>query len=164
MAARKDKEGSKDGGFRIIARNKKAFRDYHILEKVEAGLVLTGTEVKSLRDGKGSLAEAYARLKGNELFIVKMDIPEYRHGNIMNHEPKRTRKLLLHRREINRIEGKLREKGLTMVPLSLYFRKGYAKIELALAKGKKLYDKREDMKKRDHEKEMRKEISRRKFG
>jgi len=163
MTAKKSGKSSTEKSVKVVARNRKAFREYHVLEKVEAGLVLRGTEVKSLREGRGSLAEAYARLKENELFIVGMDIPEYRHGNIMNHEPKRTRKLLLHRREINRIEGKLKEKGLTMIPLSLYFRKGYAKMELAIAKGKKLYDKREDMKKRDHEKDMRKEMSKRKF-
>jgi len=132
---------------KIIARNKRARFQYEIFDTFEAGLVLTGTEVKSLRAGQGDLVDSYARLDGEELYLHKMYIPEYSEGGYANHEPRRKRKLLLHKREIRRLIGKLREKGLTLVPLTLYFRHGYAKVELALARGKKLHDKREKMKK-----------------
>jgi SsrA-binding protein len=138
----------------IIARNKRARHDYHILETWEAGLVLTGTEVKSLRQGKANLADAFAVVNEGELFLLNLHIPPYEQANRFNHEPTRTRKLLLHRKQIQRLIGGMERRGLTLVPLDLYFRGGVAKVTLALAKGKKLHDKREDQRKRDDEREM----------
>lgn len=147
------------GGTKLIARNKKARHQYLIIETFEAGVVLQGTEVKSLRDGKCSLAESYARIIGGELTLVGTHIDVYKAGSYANHEPTRSRKLLMHKREIRKIEGKLAEKGLTMVPLSMYFKRGFAKVELALVRGKKLHDKRESLKKRDAERAMRRAMS-----
>ena len=144
----------KKQGIKVIARNRKARHDYLVLDKYEAGLVLTGTEVKSLRDGKVALSDAFAIIRNGELYLHNLDIPEYTHGNMMNHEPKRRRKLLLHKREILKITIALTEKGLTMIPLAIYFKGGWAKVEMALAKGRKLYDKRQSMKKKDDRKEM----------
>ncbi len=127
---------------KLIATNRRARHEYHIEEAVEAGVALTGTEVKSLRIGRVSLGEAYARIQRGEVWLHHLHIPPYEAGNIFNHEPLRPRKLLLHRREINRLEGKAGQKGYTLVPLRIYFRRGVAKVELALARGKKLYDKR----------------------
>jgi len=140
---------------KIICTNRKAYHDYEILEIYEAGICLKGTEVKSLRENRASLKESLARVENNEVFLFNCHINQYPFGNIQNHEPTRTRKLLLKRQEINRLIGKTKEKGLTLIPLRLYFKKGKAKIELGLAKGKKLYDKRAVIKKREHEKEMR---------
>ena len=151
-------------GTKLITSNKKARRDYEVLETVEAGLVLVGTEVKSLRDGKASLAEAYARVEGDEVFLVGAHIPEYSHGNRSNHEPTRPRKLLLHRREIERLRGKVQEKGLTLVPLRLYWKAGRAKIEIALCRGKKQYDHRDDVAKREAQREMERAMARRAKG
>lgn len=151
-------------GTKLITSNRKARRDYHILETVEAGLVLTGTEVKSLREGKASLAEAYARVEGDEVFLVGMHIPEYAQGNRQNHEPTRPRKLLLHRREIERMRGKVLEKGLTVIPLRLYWKDGRAKVELALVRGKREYDQRQDVAKREARREMDRAMSRRVKG
>ena len=137
-----------------LARNKRARHDYHILEHWEAGLVLTGTEVKSLRDGKANLSDAYAIVKDGEVFLLNLHISPYDKGNQFNHEPTRTRKLLLHRKEIRRMIGAVERQGLTLVPLELYFKKGVAKVQLALGKGKKLHDKRDDEKRRDDEREM----------
>jgi SsrA-binding protein len=148
-------------GTKLITSNRRARHDYHILETVEAGLVLTGTEVKSLREGKASLAEAYARVEGDEMFLVGMHIPEYAQGNRANHEPTRPRKLLLHRREIERLRGKVLEKGLTVVPLRLYWRSGRAKVELALVRGKREYDRRQDVAQREARREMDRAMSRR---
>ena len=135
---------------KVICTNRKAFHEYHIEEKFETGLVLTGTEVKSLREGRANLKESYARVKDGELFLVNAHITPYSCGNIYNHEPKRTRKLLMHKREIMRLIGKVKERGYTLVPLSLYFdKRNRAKMELALAKGKTLYDKREGIKRKD---------------
>ena len=135
---------------KTICTNKKAYHDFHIEEKFEAGIALTGTEVKSLREGKANLKESYAKIKDGELYLVNAHISPYSCGNIFNHEPKRTRKLLMHKREIDRLTGKVKERGFTLVPLSLYFNKrNKAKMELALAKGKTLYDKRESIKKKD---------------
>jgi SsrA-binding protein len=135
---------------KTICTNRKAYHDYHIEETFEAGIALTGTEVKSLREGKANLKDSYARLKDGELFLVNAHISPYSCGNIWNHEPKRDRKLLMHKREIDRLFGKVRERGYTLVPLSLYFNKrNKAKMELALAKGKTLYDKRESIKRKD---------------
>ncbi len=136
-------------GIKVVAENRRARHDYHIEETFEAGMVLTGTEVKSLRQGKASLQDAYAAVENGELFVYNMHISPYTHGNMFNHEPKRTRKLLMHKREIMRLLGQTREKGYTLVPLKVYFRKGLAKMELALARGKKLYDKREAIARRE---------------
>ncbi len=135
---------------KIIAQNREARHEYFILETCEAGLALTGTEVKSLREGRGNLKDSYAEIRGNEAYLVHCHISPYDFGNRNNHDPLRQRKLLLHREEIRRLLGKVKEKGLTLIPLQLYFnRQGLVKVELALAKGKKLYDKREDIARRD---------------
>ena len=135
---------------KVICANKKAYHDYHIEEKFEAGIALTGTEVKALREGKANLKDSYARVKDGELFLVNAHISPYSCGNIYNHDPKRTRKLLMHAREIYRLIGKVKERGYTLVPLALYFNKrNMAKMEIALAKGKTLYDKRESIKRKD---------------
>lgn len=137
-----------------IARNRRARHDYHILDNWEAGIVLTGTEVKSLRAGKANLSDAYGVVNEGEVFLLNLHISPYEQGNQFNHEPTRTRKLLLHRREIRRLIGAVEREGLTLIPLELYFRKGKAKVALALGKGKKLHDKREDAKKREDERDM----------
>jgi SsrA-binding protein len=135
---------------KTIATNRKAYHDFHIEEKFEAGVVLSGTEVKSLREGKANLKESYARIKDGEIFLVNAHISPYTCGNIYNHEPKRERKLLMHKREIDRLYGKVRERGYTLVPLSLYFNeRNRVKVEFGLAKGKTSFDKREDIKRRD---------------
>lgn len=135
---------------KIVAENRRARYDYHIDEKFEAGIMLTGTEVKSLRFGSGTIAESYAEVKDDEVWLINANIPEWSHGNRHNHEPKRPRKLLLNRRQINKFYGAVMRKGMTIVPLSIYFNsKGRAKIELALAKGKKAPDKRATEKDRD---------------
>ncbi|GAA0469038.1 MULTISPECIES: SsrA-binding protein SmpB [Sphingomonadaceae] len=135
---------------KIVAENRRARYDYHLDEKFEAGIMLTGTEVKSLRFGSGTIAESYAEVKDDEVWLINANIPEWSHGNRHNHEPKRPRKLLLNRRQINKFYGAVMRKGMTIVPLSIYFNgKGRAKIELALAKGKKAPDKRATEKDRD---------------
>ncbi|MCX7865466.1 MAG: SsrA-binding protein SmpB [Novosphingobium sp.] len=139
---------------RIVAENRRARFDYHIEECFEAGIVLTGTEVKSLRFGEGSIAESYAEIRNGEAFLVNSNIPEFSHGNRYNHEPKRPRKLLLHQREIARLQGAVERKGMTLVPLSVYFNsRGKAKVELALARGKKAADKRAAIRERDWKRE-----------
>ena len=143
-----------------ICTNRKAYHEYHIDETFEAGIVLTGTEVKSLREGKANLKDSYAKIKDGEIFLVNAHISPYSCGNIFNHEPKRDRKLLMHKREINRLFGKVKERGYTLVALSMYFdKRNRAKLEIALAKGKTLYDKRESIKRKDEkrltEREMR---------
>jgi SsrA-binding protein len=142
-----------------VARNPKATHDYHILEKWEAGIVLTGTEVKSLRNGKASIKEAYARVRNGEVFLEGMNITPYEQGNRYNHDPIRSRKALLHRREIEKLIGAVEQKGLTLIPLELYFRNGRAKVTLALGRGKKLHDKREDLKRREAERETARAVS-----
>ena len=135
---------------KTVAENRRARFDYHIEETFEAGIALTGTEVKSLRFGEGSISEAYAEIKGNECWLVNSNVPEFSHGNRFNHEPKRPRKLLLHEREIARLHGAVERKGMSLVPLSVYFNsRGRAKVELALAKGKQTHDKRASIKERD---------------
>lgn len=141
-------------GIKVVAQNKKARHDYHIEETYEAGLVLTGTEIKSVRAGKVNLRDSYARIKDGEVFLLNMHISPYEQGNRFNHDPLRTRKLLLHKREINKLIGLTKEKGYTLVPLKIYLKNGLAKVDLAVAKGKKLYDKRESMKKRDAQREI----------
>ncbi|MEK7789636.1 MAG: SsrA-binding protein SmpB [Planctomycetota bacterium] len=138
----------------IIAKNRKAYFQYEILEKIEAGVVLTGTEVKSIRNRDVSINESFAHLNNGEIFVYEMHIGEYKQGNRQNHEPKRVRKLLLHKREIAKITGKIKQKGYTMIPLSLYFKEGVVKVELALVRGKTKIDKREDIKKRDIDREI----------
>lgn len=139
---------------KIVTENRKARHEYHILETFEAGLALTGTEVKSLRAGRANLQDSFARVDNAELLLYNMHISAYDQGNQFNHEPKRTRKLLMHKAEILRLLGKTREKGLALIPLKVYFTRGIAKIELALAKGKKLYDRRDDIAARDARREM----------
>ena len=151
-------------GVKNVAVNRKAYHDYSILDTYEAGLVLKGTEVKSLREGKVSLRESFAQFENNELYLMNMHISPYAFGNIFNVDPKRKRKLLLHRWEIDRLKGQVQEKGLTLVPLRIYFKRGYAKIELALAKGKKLYDKRRALAEKDAQREVEKEIKNKKWG
>ena len=134
----------------VIARNKRARHDYHILDSWEAGIVLTGTEVKSLRNGKANLTDAYGIVRDGELFLLNLHIPHYEQANQFNHDPVRTRKLLLHRREIRKLIGSVERQGLTLVPLELYFNpRGKAKVQMALAKGKKQHDKRDTEKDRD---------------
>ena len=141
---------------KIIATNKKAYHDYRIEETYEAGIMLKGTEVKSLREGRANLKDSFARVENNEIFLYNCHISPYSHGNIANHDPLRTRKLLMHKGEIQRLMGKMILKGYTLLPLKIYFKNEKAKMELALAKGKKQYDKREDIKKRDAAREMEK--------
>ncbi|MCL5289586.1 MAG: SsrA-binding protein SmpB [Eubacteriales bacterium] len=140
--------------FKTVTENRKARHEYHIIETFEAGLALTGTEVKSLRIGRANLQDSYARVESGELLLYNMHISPYDQGNRFNHEPKRPRKLLMHKYEILRLLGKTREKGLALVPLKVYFKNGLAKVELALAKGKKIYDRREDIAERDAKREM----------
>ena len=138
---------------KLIANNKKAFHDYFIEEKFEAGISLAGTEVKSLRMGKCSIKEAFVKVEKGEVYIYNMNISPYEKGNIFNKDPIRTRKLLLHKQEIRKLVGKQKEKGYTLIPLSVYFKGSLVKVEIALAKGKKLYDKREDIAKKDARRE-----------
>ena len=151
-------------GTKLIASNRRARYDYTVIDTYEAGLVLTGTEVKSLRSGKASLQEAYARVDGDEIWLVGMHIPEYTHGNRQNHDPVRARRLLLHRKEIERMRGMIQQKGLTIVPLKMYWKDGRAKVELAVARGKRDIDRREDVTKREHQREMDRAMSRRTRG
>jgi SsrA-binding protein len=136
-------------GTKLIAENRRARHEYHLLDRYEAGLVLTGTEVKSLRDGKAILQRAFGDLRDGELYLVGAHIPEYTQGNVQNHDPDRDRKLLLHRRELDQLVGKVQEKGLTLVPTRLYWKDGRAKVELALGRGKDVRDKRRDIADRD---------------
>ncbi len=140
----------KERTIKVVAENRKARFNYSIEDTVEAGIVLTGTEVKSVRNGKSTIAESYADTKGGEIWLVNANIPEYLQANRFNHEPKRTRKLLLHKKEINRLGGAIERQGMTLIPLKMYFNEhGKIKLQLGLAKGKKLHDKRETEKKRD---------------
>ncbi|MDQ1703972.1 MAG: SsrA-binding protein [Frankiaceae bacterium] len=154
----------KETGRKLIAQNKKARHDYHIEDVYEAGLVLTGTEVKSLRAGRASLVDAYGRIKDGEVWLEGVHIPEYDQASWTNHEPRRSRKLLLHRDEIAKLIGKTKESGLTLVPLSLYFKDGKAKVELALARGRRAYDKRQVMAARDAAREIDRAVGRRAKG
>jgi SsrA-binding protein len=154
----------KRSGKQVIATNRKARHDYAIVELFEAGVALQGTEVKSLRDGHASLADAFATVDDGEVWLRNLHIPEYHHGSWTNHEPRRTRKLLLHRRQIDTLIGKIRDGNLALVPLSLYFSDGKVKVELALARGKRAYDKRQDMARRDAQREVVRELGRRAKG
>ena len=144
---------AKESGIRLIANNKKAYHDYFIEDTYEAGIELAGTEVKSLRMGKCSIKESFIQIEHGEVFIYGMHISPYEKGNIFNKDPLRVRKLLLHRSEINKITGKIKEKGMALVPLKVYFKGSLVKVEIGLAKGKKLYDKRNDIAKKDQQRE-----------
>jgi SsrA-binding protein len=156
--------GKSQPGRQILASNRKARHNYSILETFEAGVVLLGTEVKSLRDGRASLADAYATVDDGEVWLRNLHIPEYHHGSWTNHDPRRTRKLLLHRRQIDVLIGKIRDGNLALVPLALYFSDGKVKVELALARGKRAHDKRQDMARRDAQREVVRALSRRAKG
>lgn len=149
----KQKESQK-----LIANNKKAYHDYFIEENFEAGIALHGTEVKSMRLGKCSIKESFIRIENGEVYVYGMHVSPYEKGNIFNKDPLRVKKLLLHRQEINRLAGKVAEKGLTLVPLQVYFKDGRVKVEIGLARGKKLYDKRQDIAKKDQRREAEKEF------
>jgi SsrA-binding protein len=155
---------AKEHGRKMVAQNRKARHDYHVEDTFEAGLVLTGTEVKSLRAGRASLVDGFAEVKDDEMWLQGVHIPQYTEGTWTNHEPRRARKLLLHRREIERIESRVNERGLTVVPLALYFKDGKAKVEIALARGKKAYDKRQAIAKREADREAAREMGRRAKG
>lgn len=156
-----DEKGS---GKRVIASNRKARHNYSVLEVFECGVVLTGTEVKSLRDGAASLADAFATVDDGEIWLRNLHIAEYHHGTWTNHAPRRNRKLLLHRRQIDLLVGKIRDGNLTLVPLSMYFIDGKVKVELALARGKQAHDKRQDIARRDAQREVVRELGRRAKG
>ena len=154
----------REQGRKVVASNRKARHDYTILDTYEAGMALTGTEVKSLRAGRASLVDAFGHETNGEIFLHGMHIPEYTQGTWTNHEPRRVRKLLLKRDEIHKLQGKLRDEGITLVPLSVYFNNGYAKVELALARGKRSYDKRQDLAARDAQREISRAVGRRGKG
>ncbi|MEE6176149.1 SsrA-binding protein SmpB [Mycobacterium sp. 050134] len=156
--------GGKRGSKQIIATNRKARHDYSIEEVYEAGVALQGTEVKSLREGHASLADAFATVDDGEVWLRNLYIPEYQHGSWTNHEPRRNRKLLLHRQQIDRLVGKIRDGNVALVPMSLYFTEGKVKVELALGRGKRAYDKRQDMARRDANREVVREMGRRAKG
>jgi SsrA-binding protein len=161
MARHQDRSASEE---KDVCRNRRAFHEYEVFDRLECGIALTGTEVKSLRAGYANLEDAYAKIEGGEVWLIGCDIPEYAMGNRMNHKPKRPRKLLLHRREIARFAGKASQRGYTLVPLRLYFKGGRAKVELAVARGKQLHDKRQDLKKKDADREIRRTMSERRRG
>ncbi|MBM3996346.1 MAG: SsrA-binding protein SmpB [Planctomycetes bacterium] len=152
VAAKKTKDAD---DLQIVCRNKRAYHEYEVFDTLECGIVLTGTEVKSLRDHAASLDDAYAKIERGEVWLIGSEIPEYLMGNRLNHKPKRPRKLLMHKREIAKFAGKASQQGFTLVPLRLYFKQGRAKVEIAVARGKKLYDKRESKKKADAAREIR---------
>lgn len=156
--------GGKGGSKQIIATNRKARHNYSIIETYEAGVALQGTEVKSLREGQASLADAFATIDDGEVWLRNLYIPEYQHGSWTNHNPRRNRKLLLHRQQIDRLVGKIRDGNLALMPLSLYFSEGKVKVELALARGKKAYDKRQDLAQRDAQREVVRQLGRRTKG
>lgn len=160
----RNKKDPEEAGIQLICRNKRAFHEYIIQDRLECGLVLTGTEVKSLREGSASLEEAYAKVEGGEVWLLGSDIPEYTMGNRLNHKPKRPRKLLLHRSEIAKFAGKASERGYTLVPLRLYFKNGLAKVELAVARGKQKFDKREALKKAEAQRDIRRALTQRRRG
>jgi SsrA-binding protein len=158
------KNPEKDPNRKVVATNRKARHNYSILDTYEAGVVLQGTEVKSLREGHASLADAFATVDDGEIWLRNLHIPEYHHGTWTNHAPRRNRKLLLHRSQIDTLVGKIRDGNLTLVPLSLYFNDGKVKVELALARGKQAHDKRQDLARRDAEREVIRELGRRAKG
>jgi len=147
---------------KVVCQNRKAYHDFQIEETFEAGISLLGTEVKSLREGKANLKDSYVIVKGAEVFLLNCHISPYSHGNIVNHEPLRTRKLLMHRKEINRLAGKVTAKGYTLIPLKIYFKDSFAKVEIGLAKGKKLFEKRDRIKEREARREIERAVKNRK--
>ena len=149
-----------EAGRKVVAKNRQALHNFFITDRFEAGLVLQGSEVKSLRDSRVSLGDAYAEVRGGELFLLKCHITPYSHASHFNHEPLRERKLLMNRREIDKLTIKLNERGYTLVPLAIYFKGGWAKVELGLAKGKKLHDKRDTVKDRDVKRDLAQELKR----
>lgn len=155
---------AKEHGSKMIANNKKAFHDYFILDTYEAGISLVGTEVKALRMGKCSIKEAFIRIENGEMFIYGMHISPYEKGNIFNKDPLRVRKLLLHKAEINKMLGKMKEKGIAVIPLKVYLKGSLVKVEIGLAKGKKLYDKRDDIAKKDQQREAQRDFKIRNLG
>ncbi len=163
-ASKKSSGDAKNAGRKVIATNRKARHNFAIEEVLEAGVVLTGTEVKSLREGQASMAESFATVDDGEVWLRNLHIPEYHHGTWTNHEPRRNRKLLLHRRQIDSLIGRIRDGNLTLVPLSLYFTEGKVKVELALARGKQARDKRQDLARRDAQREVVRELGRRAKG
>ena len=163
-ASKKSSGDAKNAGRKVVATNRKARHNFAIEEVLEAGVVLTGTEVKSLREGQASMAESFATVDDGEVWLRNLHIPEYHHGTWTNHEPRRNRKLLLHRRQIDSLIGKIRDGNLTLVPLSLYFTEGKVKVELALARGKQARDKRQDLARRDAQREVVRELGRRAKG
>ena len=164
MATNKIDSSNRPGGRKIIASNRKARHDYTILDTIEAGIALTGTEVKSLRSGRASLVDGFATVTEDELWLRNVHIAEYAEGTWTNHAPRRVRKLLVHRMELDRLAGKLKEGGLALIPLSMYFKDGRVKVELGLGRGKKSYDKRQDMAKRDADRELARYAGRRAKG
>lgn len=157
MAGNKKAKDEED--VKSICRNKRAFHEYLITDRLECGIVLTGTEVKSLREGVANLEDSYARIDGGEVWLIGSDIPEYSMGNRLNHKPKRPRKLLMHRREIAKFAGKASQRGFTLVPLRMYFKKGRAKVEIGVARGKQLHDKRQDEKKAEAQRDIRRAMT-----
>ena len=164
MATNKIDSSNRPGGRKLIASNRKARHDYTILDTIEAGIALTGTEVKSLRSGRASLVDGFATITDDELWLRNVHIAEYAEGTWTNHAPRRVRKLLVHRMELDRLAGKLKEGGLALIPLSMYFKDGRVKVELGLGRGKKSYDKRQDMAKRDADRELARYAGRRAKG
>jgi SsrA-binding protein len=164
MATNKIVSSNRPDGRRIIASNRKARHDYTIIDTIEAGIALTGTEVKSLRAGRASLVDGFATVSDDEIWLRNVHIAEYAEGTWTNHAPRRVRKLLLHRMEIDRLAGKLKEGGLALIPLAMYFKEGRVKVELGLGRGKKSYDKRQDMAKRDADRELARYAGRRAKG
>jgi SsrA-binding protein len=156
--AKSDKAGD---GLKMVSRNRRASHEYELSDRLECGIVLVGTEVKSLRDGHCTLDDSYAKVDAGELWLIGCEIPEYVMGNRLNHKPKRDRKLLLHRRELAKFVGKAAERGYTLIPTSIYFKNGRAKVEIAVARGKQMYDKRQALKKAEHKREMDRAASRR---
>jgi SsrA-binding protein len=159
--AKSGKSDDSKEDFKIICRNKRASFDYELIDRLECGIALCGTEVKSLRDGIASLEDSYAKIEGHEVWLIGAEIPEYAMGNRLNHKPKRPRKLLLHRREIASFAAKATQKGFTLVPVRMYFKGGLAKVEIAVARGKQAHDKRETQKQRDADKAIRQAMMRR---
>jgi len=149
---------SHGSGVKVVATNRKAYHDYEVIETLETGVALTGTEIKSIREGKVNLRDGYAVIRDGEVWLLNVHIAPYRHGNRENHEPRRERKLLLHRREINRLKAKVAERGWTLVPLRVYLKRNRAKVELGLVRGKRLHDKREAIARRDADRDMRRAL------
>jgi SsrA-binding protein len=162
--AKAPKKGEPDGELVHVCRNRRASHEYEIHDTIECGVVLVGTEVKSLRDGHATLEDAYAKIEGGEVWLVGAEIPEYPFGNRLNHKPKRTRKLLMRRSEISKFAGKASQRGFTLVPLRLYFKRGKAKVEVAVARGKQKYDKRQALKQAEAKREMDRATARRRKG